>query len=118
MAMSRNTNATAYAKYSAFSIGGSATNYAISVSGYSGTAGDSLTGYSGYQFSTYDADHDGTASNCAISYHGAWWYSACHSSNLNGSYYGGPHASYADGMDWATWLGYYEAVTKSRMMVK
>lgn len=116
--MTRYNATTAYAKYSSFSVGSSATNFTLSVSGYSGTAGDSLTSHSGYQFSTYDADHDTTSSNCAISYHGAWWYSSCHSSNLNGTYYNGSHASYADGMDWATWLGYYEAVSKSRMMVK
>lgn len=116
--MTRNTGATAYAKYSAFNVGAAATNFTLSVSGYSGTAGDSLTGHSGYQFSTYDADHDVTSANCAISYHGAWWYSACHTSNLNGYYYNGSHATYADGMNWYYWLGYYESVSRTRMMVR
>ena len=46
VALTRNTNATAYAKYSSFSIGGSGTNYALTVSGYTGTAGDSLSSHS------------------------------------------------------------------------
>ena len=43
----------------------------------------------GMQFSTFDADHDLSSDNCAIAYHGAWWYNSCHASNLNGAYLGG-----------------------------
>ena len=39
-------------------------------------------------FSTKDADHDGYGgSNCAIVFHGAWWYNQCGWSSLNGKYY-------------------------------
>ena len=37
-------------------------------------------------FTTKDADHDISNINCAVKYIGAWWYMACHWSNLNGKY--------------------------------
>ena len=44
--------------------------------------GDSLIGHDHYQqFSTYD--HDTGNANCAVTYHGAWWFSACPGSYLN-----------------------------------
>ena len=104
---------SAYAKYTSFSVGDSASKYILSVSGYSGTAGDSLTStanmrnHSGYQFSTMDEDNDRCTCNCAQTYKGAWWYNLCHDSNLNGLYHGGAQLSFADGVNWYTWKGYY-----------
>lgn len=76
------------AHYSSFSVGDSGSVYRLSVSGYNGTAGDSLMfDHNGHQFSTYDADHDGsTNSNCAASLTGGYWYSNCFKSNLNGKW--------------------------------
>jgi len=119
VALTRYTGETAYAKYTSFSIGNLSTNYTLTISGYTGTAGNSLAGHNGFPFTTYDVDNDTSGGNCAVSYRGAWWYYNCHTSNLNGKYYGGPHPSnFADGMDWRDWLGYYEAVSRSRMMIK
>ena len=98
-----------YAQYSSFSVGDSVSKYTLSVSGYSGTAGDSLTGvHDGSKFATREQDNDPhTRDRCARKYKGAWWYgSGCHSSNLNGLYHSGPHSSYADGVNWVTWRGY------------
>lgn len=53
-----------------------------------------------------------------MNYHGAWWYSDCHSSNLNGLYLGGPHKSYADGVNWKAWRGYNYSYKVSEMKVR
>ena len=101
----------ANAQYTSFSIGDSASKYILSVSGFSGTAGDSIASkanmhnHSGYQFSTVDHDNDRCTCNCAQTYKGAWWYNSCHDSNLNGLYHGGSHSSYANGVNWQTWKG-------------
>ena len=76
----------AYAKYSSFKLGNSATKYTLRVTGYSGNAKDSLSYHNGMKFSTKDSDNDRWGSNCAVSYKGAWWYNSCHHSNLNGLY--------------------------------
>ena len=55
---------------------------------YSGTAGDSLSGHNNMAFSAKDRDNDIWVSNCAVTYTGAWWYTNCYSSSLNGKYLG------------------------------
>ncbi|XP_025102670.1 microfibril-associated glycoprotein 4-like [Pomacea canaliculata] len=56
-----------YAEYSTFRVDGPETNYTLTVSGYSGTAGDSLSPHNSMAFSTYDQEHDKEPSeNCAI----------------------------------------------------
>merc|ERR1712154_209395 len=77
-------NTDYFAQYDTFRVLSEAELYELHVSGYSGTAGDSLDVHNGSPFSTKDRDNDKHGSNCAQSYHGAWWYTACHSSNLNG----------------------------------
>ena len=77
-----------YAKYGKFNIGDEQAKYRLEVGSYSGTAGDSTIQHNNMAFSTKDRDNDIWSSNCAVSFTGAWWYSACHSSNLNGKYLG------------------------------
>ena len=78
-----------YAKYGKFNIGDEQAKYRLEVGSYSGTAGDSLISeHDKKAFSTKDRDNDRWSSNCAVSFTGAWWYSACHRSNLNGKYLG------------------------------
>ena len=75
-----------YAEYSQFVVGDGSTNYTMTVSGYSGDAGDQLSYHSGQMFTTYDQDHDKSDGNCAVKFRGGWWYNECHRVNLNGEY--------------------------------
>ena len=111
---------SAYAQYSNFSVGDSVSKYTLSVSGYSGTAGDSLTiGHDGHKFSTRDQDNDAnTLESCAITYKGGWWYNACHYSNLNGLYHGGTYTSNADGVNWYSWRGHSYSLKFTEMKLR
>ncbi|XP_062591481.1 angiopoietin-1-like [Saccostrea cucullata] len=76
----------AYAVYSTFYIGDEYNKYKLTVSGYSGTAGECLFNLNGMDFTTKDKDNDRADVNCATNRHGAWWYDRCGLSNLNGLY--------------------------------
>ena len=78
-----------HAHYTFFFVRSNETNYGLNVTGYSGTAGDSLEYHNGMQFSTKDRDNDQAAWDCAKSSQGGWWYKACQFSNLNGLYLNG-----------------------------
>ena len=108
-----------YAKYSTFQILDSSRKYQLNASGYSGDAGDSLSYHNGVKFSTKDQDNDeNAAGSCSTSYKGAWWYGACHYSNLNGLYLSGSHLSYADGVHWFTFKGHYYSLKVSEMKLR
>jgi ficolin len=96
--------------------------YTLTARGFrDGGIGNSLSYHSGRPFSTYDRDNDAWANNCASYFHGAWWYGACHHSNLNGKYYQypGKHPNnYADGADWLTFRGHFESAKKVQMKFK
>ncbi|XP_062605202.1 ficolin-1-like [Saccostrea cucullata] len=105
----------AYAVYSTFYIGHEVTKYILTVSGYNGTAGDSLDEHNGMQFSTYDQDNDIVFYKCAVTYHGAWWYKDCYNANLNGLYSPSPNKS-GHFPIWKTWV--IEALRKTMMMIR
>ena len=107
-----------YANYSSFKVLDSSRKYQLNVAGYSGNAGDSLTNHNGSDFTTRDQDNDQWYSNCAESYKGAWWYNQCHYSNLNGRYLSGSHSSYADGVQWSSWLGFYYSLKITEMKLR
>ncbi|XP_029961362.1 fibrinogen C domain-containing protein 1-like [Salarias fasciatus] len=116
-------NATAFARYAHFSVGRDSVNpeedgYPLSVDGFSGTAGDSFLKHSGMRFTTRDRDQDQSENNCAAYYQGAWWYRNCHTSNLNGQYLRGGHASYADGVEWSSWTGWQYSLRFTEMKVR
>ncbi|KAK7090390.1 tenascin-R-like [Littorina saxatilis] len=78
-----------YATYSGFYVDDASHNFALHFDNFTGgNAGDSLSNHRGQQFTTKDRDHDAwdSGSNCAQIYHGAWWYTCCFNSNLNGEY--------------------------------
>ena len=109
-----------YSKYTTFRVADSATNFRLSVSGYSGTAGDSLSYSNNRYFSTKDQDNDGSSSAlCAQTRLGAWWYysTTCAYSNLNGYYYKGPSPTY-EGVFWNHWKGYSYSLKVTEMKVR
>ncbi|XP_019643623.1 PREDICTED: microfibril-associated glycoprotein 4-like [Branchiostoma belcheri] len=111
---------SAYAQYQAFTVGSEVDYYRLTVGGYNGTAGDSLTAHhSGRPFSTWDRDHDASPTSCAQAYTGAWWYAACHDANLNGLYLAGAQVSNGgNGVNWLTWKGYYYSLKHTEMKIR
>ena len=115
---------TAFAKYDQFSVGDEDSDYTLSVSGYqsASTAGDSLTvntqhGYhNGQRFSTPDSGH----TECAVDFHGSWWYRNCYSSLLTGKYFtsGGPRSSRPHGINWTSWKGLYYSLRYADMKIR
>ncbi|CAL4122781.1 unnamed protein product [Meganyctiphanes norvegica] len=110
---------TAYANYDSFHID-PRFDYQLQVYSYKGTAGDSLMDdHNGQSFSTFDADHDVYGGgNCAEEFHGAWWYKACHRSNLNGRYY--PSDDYTDHTDGLMWFDFQgvDSLKTTKMMIR
>lgn len=106
-----------YARYNSFNIGNASTKYTMKISGYSGTAGDSLSYHSDKKFTTYDQDNDLYETNCSDRFHGGWWYGACHSSNLNGYYFNGD-SPYAEGLTWSAWTGQYYSFYRTKLMIR
>ncbi|GAA6232593.1 tenascin-X isoform X2 [Lates japonicus] len=91
---------SAYAKYTMFEV--AKRNYKLTVGGFNGTAGDSLTYHNDRIFSTKDRDPAPFITRCAMSYRGGWWYKNCHEANLNGLY--GIDVKH-QGVIWTTWKG-------------
>ncbi|XP_025102666.1 angiopoietin-related protein 2-like [Pomacea canaliculata] len=59
-----------FAEYSTFRVDGPETNYRLTVSGFSGNAGDSMWYHHGQRFTTFDRDNDKSGDNCAQMYSG------------------------------------------------
>ncbi|XP_044027878.1 tenascin-like isoform X1 [Siniperca chuatsi] len=96
----RDRDQAVFAKYSTFEV--AKRNYKLTVGGYSGTAGDSLSYHNHRIFSTKDRDLTSSITRCAMSYRGGWWYKNCHEANLNGLY--GINVKH-QGVIWTTWKG-------------
>ncbi|GFO43084.1 ficolin-1-like [Plakobranchus ocellatus] len=75
---------SAYAHYDSFWLENERSNYILRLGRYHGTAGDSMGQHKNKAFATKDRDVYGK--NCPEKYIGAWWYSHCHSANLNGKW--------------------------------
>ncbi|XP_078535468.1 fibroleukin [Lissotriton helveticus] len=100
-----------YAKYEQFYVANEYLKYRLSVSGYSGTAGDALHFNKKFNhdqrfFTTPDRDNDRYPSgNCGAYYSSGWWFDACMSANLNGKYYQENYKGVRNGIFWGTWHG-------------
>ncbi|KAM6909752.1 uncharacterized protein tnxba [Xenentodon cancila] len=95
-------NDTAHAHYSNFSVASEDRHYALGVSGYTGTAGNSMMYHNGRPFSTWDKDPASLGIHCAKAYMGGWWYKNCYKTNLNGLY--GTNSD-NQGVVWIDWKG-------------
>ena len=109
---------SAYAKYSEFTVASESEKYKLSISGYSGTAGDSLEYHNGMAFSTKDRDNDGKSNgSCAQEWKGSWWYDHCDLSNLNGIYYNNATIDKTSA-NWNKWKNLNESLKKSEMKMR
>ena len=118
------------AKYNLFKVGSSATEYQLDLGSYvhaGSNAGDSLSIHDEQKFSTSDNDNDLSAvDNCAVKYHGGWWYRNCHETNLNGRYYAGDYGNYdgsdpaavQDGIVWRSITGWWHSLKSVTMAIR
>ncbi|WAR17884.1 FIBA-like protein [Mya arenaria] len=113
--MTKYDGTTKYACYKVFELGDLTSGYKLTVDEYSGTAGDSLSYHNGQQFSTYDNDNDNRGANCAEVYVGAWWYKACHFSNLNGDY---GNNGFGKGLNWLTFTTHKKSLMSVEMKLR
>uniref|UniRef100_A0A453Z0Y7 Fibrinogen C-terminal domain-containing protein n=1 Tax=Anopheles gambiae TaxID=7165 RepID=A0A453Z0Y7_ANOGA len=105
-----------YARYDEFAIGSEKEQYPLAKLGsYTGTARDSLHTHKGMKFSTKDRDNDLVRSNCASHFKGAWWYKACHDSNLNGLY---RNTVGGENMVWYYYNSSKAGLSYSRMLIR
>jgi len=104
-----------YAEYDSFKIGGATENFKLSVGSFSGDAGNSLNYHQNMSFSTYDEKNDMASFTCATTFRGAWWYNACHTSNLNGEY---NNTAVGRGVVWRAWLELYYSLRFSEMKIR
>uniref|UniRef100_A0A6P7GRB7 Ficolin-2-like n=1 Tax=Diabrotica virgifera virgifera TaxID=50390 RepID=A0A6P7GRB7_DIAVI len=111
-----------FGKYEAFAIGSELDGYILNkLEGYSGTIGDSLKYHINAKFTTLDLDQDDDdESNCAELHDGAWWYSNCYLSNLNGKFMtvGVPKAYTSQGLIWKDSEGNSYILAGSRMLIR
>lgn len=109
----RDGNDAVFAKYSTFEV--AKRNYRLSVGGYSGTAGDSMTYHNNRIFTTKDRDPASFITRCAMSYRGGWWYKNCHEANLNGLF--GIDVKH-QGIIWTSWRGKDHSIPFTEMKMR
>ncbi|KAL9965967.1 hypothetical protein ACROYT_G029841 [Oculina patagonica] len=89
-----------FARYDSFKVDSEKNKYKMTVSGYNGTSGDSLSYHSDMMFSTRDKDNDKwKTGSCSNDLTGGWWFNDCHHSNLNGQFMGNTKAY--SGIGWS-----------------
>ena len=108
-----------YAEYNKFEISDETDGYKLTISGYSGDAGDSLSHHNGMKFSTYDRDNDVSQhDHCAAKRGGAWWYRSCYRSHLNGNFVSKYVQDSYYHMSWEDLAGHCGDITFSEMKIR
>ena len=78
---------------------------------------DSLERQNQHRFTTKDRDQDERSGvNCAVDRQGAWWYSGCADSNLNGNY--SLRGNSNKGLKWFGYTAFPWTMKTTKMMVK
>ncbi|VDI70319.1 Hypothetical predicted protein [Mytilus galloprovincialis] len=111
---------TAYAEYQSFHVANEASNYKVTFSTYTGTAGNAFAQSNGMEFTSREneRDNDFHIYHCGKGRLGPWWFNACGKSSLNGPYKRVPSTKEdAKVIHWATWRGYI-ALKATEMKIK
>ncbi|XP_035670192.1 techylectin-5A-like [Branchiostoma floridae] len=102
-------------------VSSEADGYRLHISGYSGTAGDSMAYNNGQRFSTVDRDNDVSSGHCSQQYgQVGWWFRHCGYSYLNGRYLDncGYFCPSVQGVVWYGWRGYYYSLKSVSMKIR
>ncbi|GFO25420.1 fibrinogen c domain-containing protein 1-like [Plakobranchus ocellatus] len=92
-----------HALYTNFKVDGERDQYRLHVSGYSGSAQDSLHRHNQKKFSTPDRDNDSRSeASCAQEWEAGWWFDNCWFALLNGPYHNKSDVSWR-GLAWNHW---------------
>ena len=108
----------AFAKYTDFQIAGE--KYTLKYGEYdvSSTAGDSIWWHNGMNFTTKDNDNDIWSWNCAQRNEGAWWFTNCGSSHLNGNYFPDEQVQGYKHIVWYHWHKDWNNLKKTSMKMR
>ena len=110
-----------YALYDTFKIAAESDGYRLTIDGYSGDAGDSMSYFdNGQMFSTKDRDNDArTDDDLANDFSGAWWYGVTVFASLNGPYYSEPYVPGGFGILWWEYNRLYGySMKETKMLIK
>ncbi|GFR93896.1 fibrinogen-like protein 1 [Elysia marginata] len=92
-----------YALYSNFKVDGERDQYRLHISGYSGSAQDSMHKHNQKKFSTPDRDNDSRKeASCAQEWEAGWWFDNCWFALLNGPYHNRSDVTWR-GLAWNYW---------------
>ena len=107
----------AYAVYHGFGVSSEDDGYRLRGTYVTGSAGNGLKYAVGRKFTTHDRDQDRWSGvNCAQVHRGAWWYSGCGYSNLNGRH-GDSSTWYWYEIWWYEWRR-RESLKKAEMKIR
>ncbi|XP_037565916.1 techylectin-5A [Dermacentor silvarum] len=117
------TNQGIWIDYESIRVANETDLFTIEIGKFLGPKGwDALSFADNMKFSTFDQDHDQSPDSCALKYKGAWWYSNCFDSNLNGLNLNGHHNTMGDGIEWiapkTVSLGPYYSYPWVQMMIR
>lgn len=105
-----------HAIYTTFRVAGERDKYQLTVTGFSGSAHDSLYRHNHMAFSTPDRDNDGRReAHCASEWEAGWWFNNCWFALLNGAYHNRSDVAYR-GIAWNHWKR--EQLRKTEMKIR